>query len=105
MPGDWSPSGGGVPIAWVTYVEGEPPRSSKRHIWDQVPWEVARDWPPKRLRTLCGMVVPRAAVPGAPADASDQGVQAHSAAETTALGLCERCERAVALRHTDAGQT
>ncbi len=102
MPGDCSSSDRPVPIAWATHVEGEPPRTGKLHLWDEVPWEVARHWPAKRLRTLCGMVVPQPAVPGAPADASVPAVRAQAPAETTELGLCERCQRALAVRRAGA---
>jgi hypothetical protein len=98
MAGDPASTSEPVPIAWATSVEGEPARSSKRHLWDEVPWEVARDWPAKRLRTLCGMVVPRAAVPGSPADLAVPAVQALADGERTELAPCERCERARQVR-------
>ena len=92
-------------ISWATHLEGEIPSSTRRHLWHPVPWQVVRDWPPQRLRTLCGMVVPQAVVPDVPADvtARETQVRAHSPAETAALALCGRCERVFAAPR--AGET
>lgn len=93
-------------VSWVTQLADEASSSTKRHLWQPVPWQLARNWPPQRLRTLCGIVVPLAAVPDVPADVSarEAHVRVHHPSETAALELCGRCQRALAGRRAKEGE-
>ena len=75
-------------------------RPLSRHLWTPVSWQEADGWPDARLRTVCGLVIPRTALPGAPGASCGSGGPAPPVAE--ALRLCGRCARIQASRDARA---
>jgi hypothetical protein len=81
------------PSIWWKPATFSNDRPLSRHLWTPVTYQEARGWPDARLRTVCGLVIPRLALPGAPDGPTRPVVR-----EGEQLRLCGRCQRIQASR-------